>query len=68
MNTSNLQDENCIFRKVVESHFIFLTTPDEVEKHVEIMHSNFSDKSIHHYHIQILNHFDPELKLITVNL
>ena len=41
--------------------YIFLTTPDEVEKYLQ---SNSSDNSIHHYNIVILNLFDPELQLI----
>ena len=41
--------------------YIFLTTPDEVEKYVE---SNSSDNCVHHYNVEILNLFDPELKLI----
>ena len=44
--------------------FIFLTTPDEVEKYVEIMQSNFSDHCIHCYNVEILNLFDPKLQLI----
>ena len=35
----------------------FLTTPDEVQ-------SNSSDTCMHHYNIEILNLFDPELQLI----
>ena len=49
------------FRKVAKSFYIFLTTPDEVEKCVQ---SNFSDNCIHHYNFKILNPFDPELQLI----
>ena len=41
--------------------YIFLTTPDKVEKYVE---SNSSDNCVHHYNVEILNLFDPELKLI----
>ena len=51
-------------RKVAESLYIFLTTPDEVEKYVGMMQSNFSDNCVHHYNIEILNLFDPELQLI----
>ena len=52
--------------KVVESLHIILTTPDEVEKYVEMMHSNSSDNCIilYHYNIEILNLFDSELQLI----
>ena len=40
-------------RKVAKSLYIFLTTPDEVEKYVQ---SNFSDNCyIHCYNVGILN-------------
>ena len=48
-------------RKVAKSLYIFLTTPDEVEKYVQ---SNSSDNCVHHYNVEILNLFDPELQLI----
>ena len=51
-------------RKVDKSLYIFQTTPDEVEKYVEIMQLNSSDKYVHCYDIEILNVFDPELQLI----
>ena len=35
-------------RKVVDSFYIFLTTPDEVEKYVEMMQSSCSDNCICH--------------------
>ena len=41
--------------------YIFLTTPDEVEKYVQ---SNSSDNCIQCYNVEILNLFDPELRLI----
>ena len=50
--------------KVVESLHIILATPDEVEKYVEMMHSNSSGNCVYHYHIEILNIFDSELQLI----
>ena len=50
--------------KAAELLYIFLSTPDEVEKHVEIMQSNSSDKYVYHYNIEILNLFDPELQQI----
>ena len=56
--------EGINLRKVVESLYIFLTTPDEVEKYVEIMQSNSSDKYVHGYNIEILNLFDAEFQLI----
>ena len=43
------------------SNFIFLTTPDEVDKYLQL---NSSDNCIHYYNIEILNIFDPELQLI----
>ena len=46
---------------VAKSLYIFLTTPDEVEKYVQL---NSSDNCIHRYNVEILNLFDPELKLI----
>ena len=51
-------------RKVAESLYIFLTTPDEVENYVEIMRSNSSNKYVHCYNIEIFNLFDLELQLI----
>ena len=44
--------------------FLFLTTPDEVEKYAKIMQSNSSDKYVHCYDFEILNLFDPESQLI----
>ena len=48
-------------RKFAKSLYLFLTTPDEVEKY---MWSNSSDKCVHHYNPEILNLFDTELQLI----
>ena len=48
-------------RKVAKLLYIFLTTPDEVERYVQ---SSSSDKCIHLYNIEGLNIFDPELQLI----
>ena len=48
-------------RKVARLLYIFLTTPDEVKKYVQ---SNSFDNCIHCYNVEILNIFDPELKLI----
>ena len=53
--------EGQYLRKVAKSLFIFLTTHDEVEKY---MQSDSSDNCIHHYNVEILNLFDPELQLI----
>ena len=48
-------------RKVAKLLYTFLTTPDEVEKYVQL---NSSDNCIHHYNVEILNIFDPELQMI----
>ena len=48
-------------RKVAKSLYIFLTTPDEVEKYVQPV--SFGN-CIQHYNVEILNLFDPELQLI----
>ena len=45
-------------RKVAKSIYIFLATPDELEKYVQ---SNSSDNRIHHYNVEILNILDPKL-------
>ena len=47
--------------KVAKLLNIFLTTPDEVEKYVQ---SNSSDNCVHHYTIEIVNLFDPEVQLV----
>ena len=41
--------------------YVFLTTPDEVEKYIQ---STSSDNCRHCYNVEILNIFDPELQLI----
>ena len=46
-----------------KSIYIFLKTPDEKEKYVEIMQLNSSDKCVHRYKIEILNLFDQLLQL-----
>ena len=48
-------------RKVAKPLYIFLATPDEVEKYVQ---SSSSDICIHHYNVESLNLFDLELELI----
>ena len=53
------EEQNLI--KVTESLYIFLATPDEVQKYVQ---SNSCDNYTHHYNVEILNLFDPELQLI----
>ena len=55
-------------RQITESLYIFQTTPHEIEKYVQIMKSNSSDKYVHLYNIEILNLFDPQLQLIKLNL
>ena len=48
-------------RKVVKWLYIFLTTPDGVEKYAKIMESNSSDNCVHRYNIENFDLFDPEL-------
>ena len=60
--SSKLNEEQNL-RKVVESFYIILTTPDEVETYIDIMHSNSSDQCVHRYNNEILNLFDLELQL-----
>ena len=49
---STREEQN--LRKHGKSLYIFLTTPDEVEKYVEILESNSSDDCIHRYNVEIL--------------
>ena len=51
---SKLSEEQNL-RKVAESLYIFLKTTDEVEKYVETMQSNSSNKYVHRHNIEILN-------------
>ena len=60
---SKLSEEQNL-RKVAESLYIFLTTPDEREKNVEMIHSSSSNNCLCQYSIKILNLFDLELQLI----
>ena len=65
--------EKNILEKLL-NQFIFLTTPDKVEKYVELiektaeakimMHSSSSDDCARHHNIEISSIFDPELQLI----
>ena len=48
-------------RKVAKSLYIFLTTPDKVEKYVQ---TNSSDNCIHCYIVEISDIFYPQLQLI----
>ena len=58
---------NRILEKLLNC-FVFLTTPDEVEKYVEMMQSNSSGNFVHHCNIEILNLSDPELQLMNTKL
>ena len=58
LNILNLQKNKYFLRKSATSLYIFLTTPDNVEKYVQ---SNSSNNCIHQYYIEILNIFNPEL-------
>ena len=60
---SKLNEEQNL-RKVPKLLYIFLTTPDDVEKYAKMMLSNSSDNCVHRYNIEILNLFDPELQTI----
>ena len=59
--------KNKILEKLL-NRFIFLTTPTEVKKCVEMMHFSLSDNCVCHFNIKILNLFDPELQLINTIL
>ena len=54
-NETIRKEEN--LRKVAKLLYIILATPDEVQ-------SSSSDNCVHHYNVEILNLFDPELQLI----
>ena len=60
---SKLSEEQNL-RKVAESLYIFLATPDEVEKYAKMMQSSYSDNCIQGYNIMIVNLSDPELQLL----
>ena len=57
---SKLNEEQNL-RKLPKSLYVFLITPDQVEKYAEMIHSNSSDNCVYCYTIMILNLFDPEL-------
>ena len=57
-----LKEQN--LRIVAESLYIFLTTPNEVQRYIKIIELNSFDECVHRYNIDILNLFDPELQLI----
>ena len=48
-------------RKVIKLLYISLTILDGAEKYVQLHSSN---NCLHHYNVEILNLFDPELQLI----
>ena len=60
---SKLCEEHNI-TKAAGSFYVFLKTPVEIQKYVEMTQSNSSDNCIHHYNVKILYLFDPELQLI----
>ena len=72
MNILNMQEKKLYCklieeqnpRKIAKSFYSFLTTPDEVEKYVEIMQLYSSDKYVHRYNVEIFNMLDPELQPI----
>ena len=47
-----------------ESLYIFLETPDKVEKYAKMVQSNSFDNCVHRYDIEISNIFEPGLQLI----
>ena len=59
---SRLREEQNL-REVVEWRYILLSTPDEVEKHVEMTQSNSYDNCIIRYDIKIFILFDPGLQM-----
>ena len=62
----SIRDEQNL-RKVAKSLYIFVTTPDEVEKYDEIMQTNSSHNYIHSYNVDILNIFEVNTKSIIKN-
>ena len=68
---SNLSEKKDL-RKVTESLYIFLATPDEVIKHVAMVQSSFSDiclpffSDIYLVFVCFVNLFDPVLRLINI--
>ena len=51
---------------LAELAYIFTTTPDEVEKYVDMMQLSSSDNCLCNYNINISNLSDPELQLINI--
>ena len=56
-----MEEQN--LRKIAEWLYIFLTTPSEVEKYVEMMQSDSSDNSVYCYNVEIFYLYDPKLQL-----
>ena len=66
--------EKKISEKLLNRFIVFLTTPDEKEKYVDIIEktpegkamiqSSSSSNCVCYYNIEILNQLDPELQLI----
>ena len=50
--------------KVAKLIYIFLTTPDDLQKYAKMMQSNSSNNAMHHHNVEILNLSGPELELI----
>ena len=61
MNILSLSGKKKILQNLTKPLYIFLRTPDEVEKYVG---SNYSDNCVHHYNFELLSLFYPELQLI----
>ena len=47
--------------KFAELLYFFQTTPNEVEKYVQMVQLKSSDKYVNWYNIEVLNLFNPEL-------
>lgn len=60
---SKLSEEQNL-KKIAEYLYIFLITPDQVEKSVVLMQLNSSDNCLSSNNFEILNDFEPELQLI----
>ena len=54
---SKLCDEQNL-RKVAESLYVFLTTPDKAENYGKMMQSNSFHNFVHCYNIEVMNCYD----------
>ena len=54
-------------RNIAESLYIFLTSPDEVEKYVKMMQSSYFDNGICHFNIKLLNFSTQSCNWLTLN-